>query len=126
MTKQEIKTEWLKRLRSGDITQTQGVLGRTDGSRCCLGVLCDIAVEEKVVQKQVSPEISTITYNFNSGFLPEVVREWVGMTSSYGKIPTKGTDLATINDSRGTPFSRIADIIEENSDELFVKEITND
>jgi hypothetical protein len=125
MTKQEIKTEWLKRLRSGDITQTQRVLGRTDGSRCCLGVLCDIAVEEKVVQKQVSPEISRITYNFNSEFTPLTVMTWAWLNSKDGSITTKGTSLADINDS-GTSFSTIADIIEENSDELFVKEITND
>jgi hypothetical protein len=121
MTKQEIKTEWLKRLRSGDITQTQGVLGRTDGSRCCLGVLCDIAVEEKVVETRVEAYTDTIIYDSFSEVTPLTVMTWAGMASRAGNITTKGTSLGDINDS-GTSFSTIADIIEENSDELFVKE----
>jgi hypothetical protein len=121
MTKQEIKTEWLRRLRSGTIPQTRGALGRTDGSRCCLGVLCDIAVEEKVVETRVEAYTDTIIYDSFSGVTPLTVMTWAGMASRAGNITTKGTSLGDINDS-GTSFSTIADIIEENSDELFVKE----
>lgn len=41
----DIREEWLKRLRSGDYQQGRGSL-RYDGKHCCLGVLCDIAVDQ--------------------------------------------------------------------------------
>lgn len=54
--KAEVKAEWLKRLRSGKYTQTAGALHRVLGDDpgehqfCCLGVLCEIAVEQEVVK----------------------------------------------------------------------------
>lgn len=54
--KAEVKAEWLKRLRSGEYKQTGGVLHRIVGDDdrvdtfCCLGVLCEIAVEQGVVK----------------------------------------------------------------------------
>ena len=42
--KAELKQEWIRRLRSGEYSQTRGVLKRSGFSNghCCLGVLCDI------------------------------------------------------------------------------------
>lgn len=37
-----VKKRWIKALRSGDYEQGKGVLHRSDGAMCCLGVLYDI------------------------------------------------------------------------------------
>jgi hypothetical protein len=50
-----VKEKWLERLRSGEVEQARGALRvvDSDGSEsfCCLGVLCEIAVEEGVIQR---------------------------------------------------------------------------
>jgi hypothetical protein len=48
MPNQEIMREWVRRLRSGDYEQGQGFLSKDD-THCCLGVLCEIAVERGVI-----------------------------------------------------------------------------
>lgn len=45
----EVKEKWLEQLRSGQIEQGAGWLGKESGERCCLGVLCDVAFEESVI-----------------------------------------------------------------------------
>ena len=45
--KKEIAEKWVAKLRSGEIKQGTGFLRRSTGERCCLGVLCDMAVEAK-------------------------------------------------------------------------------
>lgn len=71
--KPEVKTEWLTRLRSGDVAQTAGALRRLlampenseDSEQkfgyCCLGVLSDIYVGEKsVVDSLVRWDVSNL------------------------------------------------------------------
>lgn len=51
----EVRDELVKRLRSGDYIQGKEKLALKDedGERfCCLGVLCEIAVEEGVIQRE--------------------------------------------------------------------------
>lgn len=52
--RQDIKQEWVKRLRSG-IPQAKGVLALGE-ARCAVGVLCDIAVEHGITSRIVTPE----------------------------------------------------------------------
>ena len=56
---QRIKKLWVERLRSS-IRQGRGRLAtlREDGEfeYCCLGVLCEIAIEEKVISSMVTEE----------------------------------------------------------------------
>ena len=52
MTPQEIRTEWLKRLRSGEYEQTTGNL-HLNGKFCCLGVLCTIGEEAGLLESKV-------------------------------------------------------------------------
>lgn len=53
----EIKAEWIAELRNPEAKQGTGVLRDADGSRCCLGVLCDIAVKHGVIPE---PEWSDV------------------------------------------------------------------
>jgi hypothetical protein len=75
----KVAKKWVAALRSGKIKQTRGQLGRESGSRCCLGVLCDLAVEEGVITK----------YRFNEGVLPKEVIKWSGIKDSCGSYVRK-------------------------------------
>lgn len=116
------KSEWIKRLRSGDYAQTSGYLHIEEDAyktgHCCLGVLCEIGVERGVVTRSTPGTIDIFDdlgdhngFSSNSGFsstLPYKFRDTV-------KIPnTKLLDLVEMNDSYGKSFDEIADYIESN------------
>lgn len=117
--KQEIKDEWLRRLRSGEIRQGQCLLHRRTGQQCCLGVLTEMAHEAGVVHRAASP-VDPRAYMYaddgiaHHGSLPEGVRVWAGLPNNFnglGYRPNNSEALALLNDS-GTSFAEIADIIE--------------
>ena len=116
---QEIKAQWITALRSGDYRQGQGALRRkTDGEDtfCCLGVLCELAVEAGVIE---APKYSTTgvwgygapAHMGATSVLPMEVQEWSGVDSCgmFGGVVE--CSLTELNDN-GTVFSRIADVIE--------------
>jgi hypothetical protein len=110
--RQDIKQEWVKRLRSG-IRQTSGVLATGD-ARCAMGVLCDIAVEHKVIQarpifEEDGVHVLHIVYG-DDGFTvsaPYTVLHWADLTLS------ESLHIEELNDCRCT-FEEIATYIEEN------------
>jgi hypothetical protein len=129
----EVKAEWVKRLRSGDYAQGEGYLHQIFESGeqerhefCCLGVLCEIAVEVGVTT--VSPSTGTekqFSYGGGDTHPPSEVVRWAGLRDSSGdlgrRVKTTAKDgevveedlLVNLNDG-GVPFDRIADIIEEH------------
>ncbi len=126
--KENIKKEWVQALRSGEIPQTTKVLGHDDGSRCCLGVLCDIAVKHGIIPKpQLSPDtgcngLFNLFYGKEAegSYLPEEVLEWAEIKNgpAYVSIPFRNkkkagklSSLASANDG-GFSFDEIADKIE--------------
>ena len=111
--KESIKKEWLKRLRSGNIPKRHGNLGCEDGSRCPLGVICDIAVEHEVIPP---PEIAPqgLRYNGYIISLPTPVAEWANI-HRCGVIEHAEHGLLTViaaNDAMGMTFPEMADVIE--------------
>jgi len=137
--KPEIKAEWLKRLRSGNIPQTPSVLHRIDnGAMCCLGVLSEVAYDAGIVDRtegrtSIEDDDAVPVYVYvgnvdedrfdKSDFgLTQTVCHWadfiddVGSTTSLGLLPFSGREdtkiyLADLNDG-GMSFDQIADIIE--------------
>ena len=117
----EIKKEWLEDLRSGKIPQGKGCLGKDTGERCCLGVLCDIAVEHKVIKPATVDDYrGDLIYDECRSLLPQSVRDfgWPGGildSVQIDEITDRGTgyilSLADMND-KGFTFSQIADVIE--------------
>lgn len=128
----EIKKRWTDALRSGNYQQTTGVLHRFKDDNvgyCCLGVLCDLAAQEGVVnERQDGYEYSIFednirpTYDGSATELPLSVQEWAGF-EKYESNPTFKNQwvnstghgfntLAEVNDNGGT-FEDIAKIIEE-------------
>ncbi len=111
-----IKTKWVAALRSGKYQQGTGALCTGD-KFCCLGVLCNLAVNDGIIKAGKVRNVSDMVYYGNGeharpNYLPREVESWAQMDSSSGHIPTVGA-LADLNDS-GKSFEEIATIIEEN------------
>jgi hypothetical protein len=118
----EIKAEWQRRLREDNIPQTtEGWLGFGDGQRCCLGVLCDIAVEREIIPPPIRSNLSALhtgapqdvlVYGDDeeASLLPKSVAEWASIPDQAGRYSINSS-LTKDNDD-GVPFSEIADTIE--------------
>lgn len=117
----QIKTEWVRRLRSGEYDQGSYYL-RRGGRYCCLGVLCEIAATVGVVAQVTETESAGTDGWLFDGLiagLPASVREWSGISSGlavYGDTDSGAPlyhshSLAEDND-KGLTFIEIADIIE--------------
>lgn len=116
-----VKARWVEKLREPGLPQTKGALNRPepDGSIpqgfCCLGVLCEIAVEEGVVARRVHPRSVGYGEQGNIGVLPVEVEVWAGLDScdpSWIDDELGRSTLSSRNDN-GTPFAELADIIEK-------------
>ena len=79
----DIMRQWAEALESGKYGQTHGKLGDGQGSFCCLGVLCEIAVKDDAIQPPVyEAEEGQIRYGFEAAILPTSVQNWSGLTES--------------------------------------------
>jgi hypothetical protein len=145
----EVKKRWLEALRSGEYAQTTGKLHRFAADvfepseippgYCCLGVLCDLAAKDGLIETRTSKTWSDVEEfgifeadeDYSTATLPVVVQMWAGLDSGNPNVlVTKtaapdvlermnnkypGTDtfsLAEINDT-GASFQEVANIIEE-------------
>lgn len=128
-----IRTEWARRLRSGDYAQGKERLrddSNDEARYCCLGVLCELAVEagviryDSVMQSYYDPdEVDYVRYG---GVLPPAVSRWAELieVTDDGQVltvadpvvtdPTTTDDvpLSLLNDD-GAPFITLARLIEE-------------
>lgn len=119
----EIKRRWVEALRSGRYRQGRQVLVEPDhilgDAFCCLGVLCEIAVQDGVIvrggQWYRDPKDPM---DENCVALPMAVLKW-------SELPTEGhcasevvlgkdIYLTTLNDDRKYDFNQIADVIEKS------------
>lgn len=124
-----IKELWVKALRSGEYPQDNTYLRTSDGY-CCLGVLCDLAVQENVIHAPLRyDDAGNCNYYWygegddqREDVLPDIVSQWAGLETPGGypeNNPIVGfpdnnfTTLAELNDTHHT-FAEIADIIENN------------
>lgn len=138
MPNQEVMREWVRQLRSGERTQGKDRL-RTGDSFCCLGVLCEIAVEQGVIPPptvnmekfarrvgdtieiaelpayEFAPAVPIDSLSWWYKAMPPLdVLNWAGI--SRQKCATTPGDLtvdrlAEMNDD-GISFAEIADVIE--------------
>lgn len=120
----EIAQKWITKLRTGNIVQLRGLLGDCKGARCAWGVLCDIAVEEGIIQVVQYRDLYNdgICYYgdgssiFRSTYPPKSVVAWAKLKNSH---PHYEQDrLSFMNDNRSYSFQEIANFIEEHMDEL--------
>lgn len=121
-----IQKEWVAALRSGLIPQGMGALGTSDGSRCCLGVACDILVKHGLIPSPIvtpGPVPSILVYSGLAGTLDGRARQFLGLRTGAGSYVTTNGNTSTLteaNDNKRLSFLQIADIIEQNAGTLFV------
>lgn len=142
---ENLKKEWTNRLRSGKYRQGASYLEFSDIddkiSHCCLGVLCDLAVERGIIIREIheggNSENSISFFGDDRGMisdvLPSTVVEWAGLDgnnpsvqapydSVFGDCERWGCEeddvsslvwkeLAELNDN-GFTFEQIADWID--------------
>ena len=88
---------------------------KSKGKYCCLGVLCELAVEEKVIPEPILLKRGVdfcYEYAGNTIELTNPVMEWAGMQTPHGVLPSKNA-LVNMND-KGSTFAEIAREIELN------------
>lgn len=112
---------WVEELRSGKYEQAQASLRTEDDKFCCLGVLCELAVAEGILEPPTLQGFSRDYYYQSDGFktstyLPESVQKWAGMSTRAGEFNVNDS-LAERNDN-GMDFNGIADLIEKHRKEL--------
>lgn len=116
-----VKELWLDRLENGDNYQITSKLGDTDGGRCCLGVLCDIAVEDGIIAPPTAPHHGDfLMYDNEMAILPPKVMEWAGIEHNNGGFasdpennPEYMDDALSFQNDCGKTFPEIAQIIRE-------------
>lgn len=114
----KIKARWLRALRSGKYKKGVGHLNTNDQRFCCLGVLCEIAKKDGVVEKG-RRMFNFMTYGGQDGVLPDEVVVWAGVEDCNPSV--NGRALAEHNDGyrelgveeRPKSFIQIAKLIEK-------------
>lgn len=113
---------WVEALRSGKYPQTrEGLCRIKDGkeSYCCLGVACEVAIENGVsITKRPDSAVPWTLYNDSCGWLPEEVKDWLGLTHRSAEMNVEPGFLATANDDLNWDFYKIADAIEAGQVEV--------
>ena len=126
---QEFKARWVAALRSGEYEQGQGqlVADLGDGQKvfCCLGVACELAVEDGLARRVITRDGYHDGYvdgggNEDKGAIPATLAIQLGLTPSGSfsrSVYAGGRDhygLDSLNDTAGWTFAQIADYIETN------------
>lgn len=126
--KQDIKNKWVKALRSGKYKQGTGYLIKSsnDGNQCqhcCLGVLCDLYLQENDATLSWNSEIVgddemlDVASLYGTEFvLPHQVQEWAGLCEESPAVHLRDGRvkmLSELNDHDGYNFESLATLIED-------------
>jgi hypothetical protein len=114
--------KWVAALRSGNYKQGKSWLRKGD-QFCCLGVACELAVEEGVIEPGLVISGGVQKYAGQDSYLPLPVQDWLGL-SNYEAVyledpKERATSLTIKNDKDCLSFEQIADIIEREPQGLF-------
>lgn len=132
----DIAQRWAEELRSGKYAQGRARLRkkppRGPEQFCCLGVLCEIAVADGVIEpgSPSGPRADgSLCWMYGKSpemaYLPREVVKWAKMDSDQGLVgaqaallPGEQPTLADMNDLAGADFEKIADFILKHQDHL--------
>lgn len=114
MTPKEVRQKWVEMLRSGKYEQGKNRLRGIDNKYCCLGVLCELAVQEKVINPPVLMG-QEYAYDDDTVELTHRIKDWSGIRSHSGAY--EDGNLARDNDA-GMLFKDIANTIEAEPEGL--------
>jgi len=109
MKPETVRKKWIAALRSGKYEQGRDQL-RSGKEYCCLGVLCDLAVKNRVISRFIGKD----------ELLPRKVQKWAALSTDDGAYFTTyfTGSLTGLNDD-GESFKEIADVIERKPKGLF-------
>jgi hypothetical protein len=119
----DVKQLWLTALESGEFAQGFCNLAYVDASgvtrRCCLGVLCELAVRAGIIptptlNDDLSHGRRLLSYDGPTKFLPVAVVRWAGLRGTGGNPLVGSVSLAFVNDERRASFAVIAAEIREH------------
>lgn len=115
--REDIRARWVDRLRNGGLEQGRGVLRNLKDEYCCLGVLCEIAVDDGVIPpgyKDISDGYFRYGEQADGGLLPIEIRHWSGIDSANPRVETGSGSytLSSLNDTEQANFTQIAMWIE--------------
>lgn len=106
-----VMEKWIAALRSGEYKQGRAALKVNNEGNigyCCLGVLCQIAVEENILPPPfISVGLGRV-YGGETNYLPRMVQDWAGVDRDPMFLSVR---LSVANDN-GTTFPEIADLIQ--------------
>ena len=114
-----IKKKWVAELRSGKYTQIQEKLKDPRNGRCCLGVLCELYLEEHPEDKAPKGKhkfynVSEESYACDSFALPnDKVYKWAGFSANRVLVSKERIGAAQVYNDSGFSFEEIAQMIEE-------------
>ncbi len=122
--KTDVALKWAEALESDRFKQGRGALNR-DGKVCCLGVLCELAIQDGVeVSTRVSSYDGSTQYGNQTLVPPDSVRVWAGLPLyALAKEEDKGCLLLqtpegkeeafNLNDLYEWSFGQIASAVRE-------------
>lgn len=118
LTIEQVKVikEWIAALRSGEYKQGLGSLkhvAKGEIQHCCLGVLCELAVEKGIIDPAVKGNMGAWFFDGVKYNVPPTVVNWAGLKrpGDIGPLDFTTLNLMDMNDSDKT-FEVIADFIE--------------
>ncbi|KGM36164.1 hypothetical protein [Inquilinus limosus] len=124
-TPEQARAAWVAALRSDAYQQSQGALRDVNyhtekSSFCCLGVACDVFLKLEGRGEWDCDDYFVVGDYDSSTALPDPVAEWLGLSSSLGRLTEEidynsirvARDLTDLNDSAKYSFGDIADLIE--------------
>jgi hypothetical protein len=126
--KSEVKKRWVDALRSGKYRQGTGYLINSSNAtgqckHCCLGVLCDLYLQEHDATLSWNSEAISDTEVLNVAslygtefLLPYQVQQWAGLHESSPCVEYLDSTemLSELNDYHGLDFDYLADLIEDS------------
>lgn len=118
----EVREAWSKRLRENpDLRRTDKLASKSGSKRCCFGLLCDMAIEAKVISN----------YDYNAKVPPDLVIKWVLIKNTgietlmlLNDEPSDHTAVAGMDKGIKKSWVFIADIIEQNPHEVLFRKST--
>lgn len=119
----ENRAKWVAALRSGEYQQGKQELRTDQGSYCCLGVACVVAIADGVEDRW--PDDGGFTWDEQ---LPRSVRDWLGLASRAGDLVAEiegRKHLIALNDDAEFTFAQIASVIEQGKVKLASTEVTS-
>lgn len=74
----EVKNRWVAALRSGNYNQGSGALRDINNGFCCLGVLCDLAVQDGIIPGPTRGDMK-YRYDGNTEYPTSAVVVWADL-----------------------------------------------